>query len=433
MTASIGQQLRTTRETRRISLEQVSQATRIRVRYLQALEAGDLGSLPSQAQARGFLRAYGDYLGLNSEELMRQLDGPPAQDATANPPPEQPAQADRPVDPPEETQQSERIFKEIGQDLRRQRELLGLTLEDVARHTHLRAHYLAAFEAGDMNGLPSPVQGRGMLSNYASFLGLDPEPLLLRFADGLQAGLAARQVARGEPITRPVATPANALPPGKVRRRFSSDLLIGILLVVALGAFVLWGAIRIFSMRAETEVAPTSQSIADILLITATPTLTPTLPAVTPSLPAPAELFPTAVITDVVALQSTLLAGGGAETVAVYVTVRQRTWMRVTVDGQVVFQGRVLPGSAYAYEGNDTIEILTGNGGGLQLFYNQQDLGIMGEIGQIVQRIFTREGVLTPTPTLTPETTPSPLPTATVAPTNTLPPGFFPVPTVPSP
>jgi hypothetical protein len=132
-------------------------------------------------------------------------------------------------------------------------------------------------------------------------------------------------------------------------------------------------------------------------------------------------------------LQSTLLAGGGAETVAVYVTVRQRTWMRVTVDGQVVFQGRVLPGSAYAYEGKDTIEILTGNGGGLQLFYNQQDLGIMGEVGQIVQRIFTREGVLTPTPTLTPETTPSPLPTATVAPTNTLPPGSFPVPTVPSP
>ncbi len=430
MTASIGQQLRTAREARRISLEQVSQATRIRVRYLQALEAGDLGSLPSQAQARGFLRAYGDYLGLNSEELMRQLDSPPAQDAAANPPPEQP---DRPVEAPEDMQQSDRIFKEIGQDLRRQRELLGLTLEDVARHTHLRAHYLAALEAGDMNGLPSPVQGRGMLSNYASFLGLDPEPLLLRFADGLQAGLAARQVARGEPTTRPVTTPANTLPPGKVRRRFSSDLLIGILLVVALGAFVLWGAIRIFSMRAETEVTPTSQSIADILLITATPTLTPTLPAVTPSLPAPAELFPTTVITDVVALQSTLLAGGGAETVAVYVTVRQRTWMRVTVDGQVVFQGRVLPGSAYAYEGKDTIEILTGNGGGLQLFYNQQDLGIMGEVGQIVQRIFTREGVLTPTPTLTPETTPSPLPTATVAPTNTLPPGSFPVPTVPSP
>jgi hypothetical protein len=32
-----------------------------------------------------------------------------------------------------------------------------------------------------------------MLSNYAIFLGFDPEPLLLRFAEGLQANLAARQ------------------------------------------------------------------------------------------------------------------------------------------------------------------------------------------------------------------------------------------------
>ncbi len=155
MTASIGQQLRTAREARRISLEQVSQATHIRVRYLQALEAGDLGSLPSQAQARGFLRAYGDYLGLNSEELMRQLDSPPAQDAAANPPPEQP---DRPVEAPEDTQQSDRIFKEIGQDLRRQRELLGLTLEDVARHTHLRA------PLGSTSMLPLPLEATAWLN-----------------------------------------------------------------------------------------------------------------------------------------------------------------------------------------------------------------------------------------------------------------------------
>ena len=39
-------------------------------------------------------------------------------------------------------------------------------------------------------GLPSPVQGRGMLKNYADFLGLESDTLLLTFADGLQTGLA---------------------------------------------------------------------------------------------------------------------------------------------------------------------------------------------------------------------------------------------------
>jgi cytoskeleton protein RodZ len=427
MTESIGQQLRKAREARRMSLEQVSQATHIRVRYLQALETGDMAALPSQAQARGFLRAYAENIGLNPEELVRQLDNPTSSDAAPAQIPTRPAQPDI----QEAEQQSEQIFREIGQTLFRQRELLGLTLEDVVRHTHLRQHYLVALEAGDMNGLPSPVQGRGMLNNYATFLGLDPEPLLMRFADGLQARLSARQAAQGESPTRPVKTPPNMPPPGQVRRRFSSDLLIGAVLVLALGAFVLWGAIRIFAIRSETEVSPTAQSIADILLATATPTITSTLPAVTPSLPASLDIAATAVITDVAALQATLLAGGGSETVAVYVTVRQRSWMQVTVDGEMVYRGRVLPGSAYAYEGKDRVEVLTGNGGGLQIFYNQQDLGLMGDVGQIVQRIFTLEGILTPTATATPVVTQTPRPTVTPVPTNTLPPGFFPVPTVP--
>ena len=423
MADSIGQQLRKAREARRVSLEQVSQATHIRVRYLQALETGDLAILPSLAQARGFLRAYAGYLGLDVEQLLHSVESP----SEGAPPIAQP----EPGEIPEEAQTSERILKEIGLSLQRQRELLGLSLEDVERHTHLRQHYLLALESGDLGGLPSPVQGRGMLSNYASFLGLDPEPLLLRFADALQAQLAARQAARGEVPTRPARTPTEAPPPGKIRRRFSGDLFIGAILVIALGGFALWGAIRIFSMRSETTVSPTAPSIADILLATATPTIAPTLPTNTATLPAPSGIEATAVITDVAALQATLLAGGGQEIVAVYVTVRQRAWMQVTVDGNVVFQGRVLPGSAYAYEGQEQVKILTGNGAGLQLFFNQQDLGLMGDAGQIVQRIFTREGILEPTPTATLLATPTPRPTATPAPTRTLPPGFFPVPTVP--
>lgn len=423
MAESIGQQLRKAREARRLSLEQVSRATHIRVRYLQALEIGDLAVLPSLVQARGFLRAYAGFLGLDADQLLHSVESTPASGV--------PAAQPEGEEIPQEAQTSDKILKEIGLVLQRQRELLGLSLDDVERHTHLRQHYLLALDGGNLNGLPSPVQGRGMLDNYASFLGLDPEPLLLRFADALQARLAARQAVQSDVPTRPAKAPSEAPPPGKIRRRFSGDLLIGALLVFALAGFALWGAIRIFSMRSETAVSPTAPSIADILLATATPTITPTLPAATATLPAPSGIQATAVITDVAALQATLLAGGGQEIVAVYVTVRQRAWMQVTVDGDLVFQGRVLPGSAYAYEGEEQVEVLTGNGAGLQIFYNQQDLGLMGDAGQIVQLIFTREGIVQPTPTATLALTPTPRPTVTPAPTRTLPPGFFPVPTVP--
>jgi cytoskeletal protein RodZ len=57
----------------------------------------------------------------------------------------------------------------------------------------LRKHYLKALEEGDYNALPSSMQGRGMLSNYAKFLGLDEENLLLQFAEGVQAIFAEKQ------------------------------------------------------------------------------------------------------------------------------------------------------------------------------------------------------------------------------------------------
>jgi len=70
MSETIGQKLRDSREGKRLSLAQVSAATRIRAHYLEALERDDLSAIPSAAQARGFLRIYADYLGLNADELV---------------------------------------------------------------------------------------------------------------------------------------------------------------------------------------------------------------------------------------------------------------------------------------------------------------------------------------------------------------------------
>ncbi|HNB54479.1 MAG TPA: helix-turn-helix domain-containing protein, partial [Anaerolineales bacterium] len=64
MSAYVGQQLRQARQSKNLSLEQISRATYIRVSYLEALEAGQLERLPSPAQARGFLRTYAKYLNM---------------------------------------------------------------------------------------------------------------------------------------------------------------------------------------------------------------------------------------------------------------------------------------------------------------------------------------------------------------------------------
>jgi len=89
--------------------------------------------------------------------------------------------------------------------------------------------------------------------------------------------------------------------------------------------------------------------------------------------------------------------------------------MRVIVDGKLEFEGRVVSGSAYSFSGDKRIEVLTGNGAALQIYFNQTDLGVMGLYGEVIYRIFTLQGVFTPTATITN----TPLPTATKTPQPT--------------
>jgi cytoskeleton protein RodZ len=416
MNTSIGERLRKARQSRALSLEEVSLETYMHVRYLAALEAGNLEAMPSQAQARGFLRAYADYLGLDGEALLSELDQEEAQPLEAEtipekatPPPISDATEDR----------VKQIFSEIGQALKKQRDLLGLSLEDISQHTHLRRKYLQDIEQGELDELPSPVQGRGMLNNYASFVGLDPEPLLLQFAEALQLRLVARQKQDPRKSTRKrIQTVQGSY---FFRRVFNRETIFTILTAVFLLAFMIWGVLQILESAQPTQAAPTPPSIADVLL--ASPTITET--------PTPAEPSPTfAPQATLENLQETPLAitpitteEAQAASVQVYVTVRQRAWMRVTVDGKVEFEGRVQPGSAYQYGGKQQVEILTGNGAALQVFFQGQDLGPMGNFGQVVDRVYTIEGVLMPTETITPTPTetpiPSPTPRQTATPTST--------------
>lgn len=70
--AGVGTLLRATRLRLGQELQDISSALRIRNGYLQALEDGDMASLPGTAYAIGFVRAYAGHLGLDSEEVVRR-------------------------------------------------------------------------------------------------------------------------------------------------------------------------------------------------------------------------------------------------------------------------------------------------------------------------------------------------------------------------
>jgi len=70
----IGSQLRAAREAQSLTLEQAFKGTRIKVAFLEAIEANQFDALPGQVQARGFVRSYANFLGLDGEHLASALD-----------------------------------------------------------------------------------------------------------------------------------------------------------------------------------------------------------------------------------------------------------------------------------------------------------------------------------------------------------------------
>lgn len=97
MSETIGDKLKQARAARRLTLDDATKATRIRTHYLEALERGDVSAIPSAAQARGFLRVYADFLGLDPDSLVPVKDEP----ESASSPDLQPAPAPEIVSPPE--------------------------------------------------------------------------------------------------------------------------------------------------------------------------------------------------------------------------------------------------------------------------------------------------------------------------------------------
>jgi transcriptional regulator with XRE-family HTH domain len=310
------------------------------------------------------------------------------------------------------------MLESIGEMLRAAREARGWTLEEVERIVHIRAKYLAALEAGDLAALPSMLQARGFLRNYAQHLGLKPEQVLDQLDEalkparrGLLASFGSRDkgdnkktadsrstVTATRTIVNNPTSPLAAI--RRLRRLFTPDLIIAFVAILAVIGFLVWGGARLVSTVLNPSViTPTAE------LLGPTETPTPTLIA---------NITPTAT-----------LPGPGLSFTNVQLTlvVEKRTFVRVLADGAVAYEGLLLPGERRDFVGVALVEVTTGDGASLRIILNQQDLGLLGAADEVITRQFTPAGMITVTPTitLTPSLTltPSETPTLTLVPTET--------------
>ncbi len=71
---SLGSELKEARESRKITLAEVTKKTKIPEKYLEAIEENNFGVFPSQTYAKGFIRAYAKVVGIDPAVLTRQFN-----------------------------------------------------------------------------------------------------------------------------------------------------------------------------------------------------------------------------------------------------------------------------------------------------------------------------------------------------------------------
>jgi cytoskeletal protein RodZ len=485
MEQTTGTTLRLRREEKKLTLEQVSTETKIRINYLQAIENDQLSALPSLAQARGFIRLYANFLGLDPYALLESQTPEPAEAQLSEAPTPEPAKKIIEIDlkekldevvksgndrlsdglddlkenlkgrfqkltdkipyqvikkenlvngkrpasesvKPAETSSSVRanptyqaMYRSIGTDLRKQRESLGLSLQDVERQTKIREIYLYTIEEGNLDDLPSTVQGRGMVGNYAAFMNLNPEGYLSRFADALQQKRLESLPESEAGIPLPVTETRQ--PITGWRRLLTPQLIFSVSMFLVFFVMIIWGSVQLMNLGSSKNNQATAIPISDILLSSGTPSGDDVT-----VIPANPNGIGVVAFTPDLNLQGTLAAPGEGP-IQVVISVRRRAFMQVTVDGKEQFLGRAVPGNVYSYSGNTKITLVAGDASALQVYYNQTDLGVLGIVGQLVNMEFTATGsndltaAYTPTPTVTMQATLTPQPTPILTNTPELP------------
>ncbi len=393
---SAGALLLAAREEQGLSVEEVAAQTRIRAKFIQALETGDYASLPSTTHARGFLRSYAQFLRVDVNTVLErfaeetgaaprsvtQLTAEPlgydpiaaATAAAAVPGAEPPLEDDEDIPP-------------MPDDLE----------ADIPPMPDEAAESPDEDDADEIEDVVAaePDEGDDDAPLTADII---PPPPRSTYVPPTQ------RTGPGRPLTLTQAEIAAAAPPKPAKERrapesrgaravLRSNLFVAAVLGLGLVAIIWWVTTQLSQISGEELAGATSD-------------------ATTPDSLDSGDLLPSPTFR----LTSTPEPVSGPQIldrVVLSLTVVQRTWSVIEVDGEVAFEGASDPGEVLRFEGQEEIFVRTGNGAALDVNYNGQDLGPLGERGEVVERFFTLAGEATPTPTLTVTPTNTGVPTAT--------------------
>jgi len=301
----------------------------------------------------------------------------------------------------------------FGDYLRREREMRGVTLEEISAATRISIRFLEAIEGEELSKLPGGIFTRSFVRTYARYLGLDEERVLT------DCQLAGRQ--KPEVDIRRIAANRAHQNGTALRTRVIGLAVAAVLLAGGYALFRHSRRVREQRVSAPIVVPPSAPAAT-----TTNPPANPSagtnppanVPAVQPTASTPPGSNPTQTASTASPGSTTAPAAPqgapsspGAKAkpagqsaasqsppavpslsdLALQVTATERAWVAVDADGKTVLQKVLNPNEVENLKAHDTFDVTVGNASGIVLTLNGETLKPLGRRGEVKSVHLTRE------------------------------------------
>jgi len=285
----------------------------------------------------------------------------------------------------------------FGDRLRREREMRGISLDEITESTKISRRHLEALEGEHFDQLPGGVFNKGFVRAYARFLGLDEDQAVADYS-------AASHEQPAPEDKFPLEIHDQPDPDLNPRRSFLPLAFAVAALVGVLVGYGFWVKSRPHAPDSAVTKQPassttTNQPPANTSAsepVTLSGSSAPTVPA---STPAAAERAPITPHMSAPQPSPTSDAGDTRPAVkekAFFVAVKAKedSWVSIVADGKSVMQ-RVLAADKHKkIKAGKTLILRTGNAGGIEVSFNGRPLGALGNENEPRTLTFNASGLV---------------------------------------
>jgi cytoskeletal protein RodZ len=253
----------------------------------------------------------------------------------------------------------------FGEELRREREIRGISLKEIADATKISKRFLEALERNDHKTLPAPVFTRGFVREYARYVGLNAEDAVNRYNFASAKDDRIEKPPQVEKYAQVLPRDISPKPPRKrgippAYARVDRNLIAALVIMAAL-AGVAWWAVQHRRIDQDVSAEPTTTTV--------------TASAIPPPLP------PKAVVDD--------------STLHLAVEALGDSWVELEADGKTVVNTTMEKGERRSFEATEVFRFRKiGNPPGLKLTLNGVEIPAFADDGRVIRnQVYDRKAL----------------------------------------